>query len=93
MDGAPSDYMLFARALDGRPLGGTGPFMDPGAGLSPHWVVYFMVPDADAAQDKALAGRGSVATPGFDSPFGRMIGLTDPFGALFWVVGRPQDAT
>ena len=93
MPGAPSDYMLFARADDDRPLGGMGPFMDPGAGLPPHWVVYFMVPDADAAQETALAGGGSVATPGFDSPFGRMVGLTDPFGALFWVVGQPQDAT
>ncbi len=93
MEGAPPEYMLFARSADPRPMGGIGPHMGPDSTLPPHWVVYFMVPDADAAQERALAGGGALATPGFESPFGRMVGLTDPFGALFWVVGLPADAS
>ena len=88
MQGAPDSYQVFAPADGAQPLGGIGPFMYPDT--PPHWVVHFAVADADVAQSKALARGGAVATPRFVTPFGPMVGLTDPFGALFWVVGPQQ---
>jgi predicted enzyme related to lactoylglutathione lyase len=54
-----------------------------------HWLAYFAVADADAAVAAATKlGGKSLAEP-FDSPFGRMGPLQDPFGAPFWVVQLP----
>ena len=50
------------------------------------WVLYFGVAEADAAVAAAESGGGSVATPATDSPYGRMAGLADPAGAVFWVI-------
>jgi predicted enzyme related to lactoylglutathione lyase len=66
------------------PLGGIGPLLgDEG---TPHWIVYFGVADADAAAAVAEGAGGSVLSPPSDSPYGRMAGLVDPGGALFWVI-------
>jgi predicted enzyme related to lactoylglutathione lyase len=54
-------------------------------GTPSHWLVYFAVADADAAVAAAGANGGSVLAPPFDTPFGRMAGLTDPAGAMFWI--------
>lgn len=89
MPGAPDSYQVFLAPGSDRPMGGIGPFMGPPT--QPHWVVYFAVADADAAAAAAVAGGGTIVTEGFDSPFGRMVGLADPAGALFWVVGAPGD--
>lgn len=51
-----------------------------------HWNTYFGVPDADAAVEKVKALGGSVVSPAFDSPYGRIAFLTDPFGANFNVM-------
>ncbi len=55
-------------------------------GQPAHWVVYFGLPDAAAAVAAAERGGGSVLVRDFDSPYGRMAGLSDPHGAPFWVV-------
>ena len=85
MDGAPDDYTTFAQADEEAPLGGMGPFMGPDD-TPPHWLCYFGVADAAAAVDAAQANGGAVVTPAFPSPFGMMAGITDPDGALFWIV-------
>ena len=36
-------------------------------------------------------GGGTVAAPAFDTPYGRMAGLTDPAGAVFWVTQPAAD--
>ncbi|MHB1535552.1 MAG: VOC family protein [Acidimicrobiales bacterium] len=48
---------------------------------------------ADEAAAAAESSGGSVVTPVFDSPFGRMAGIIDPFGARFMVhqnTGQPE---
>lgn len=80
---AGEDYRTFALASEQGPLGGIGALMgDEGPS---HWLVYFAVSDAEAAVRAAEQGGGTVTAPAFDTPFGRMAGLVDPYGAPFWV--------
>jgi predicted enzyme related to lactoylglutathione lyase len=83
--GAGGDYTTFSLPGEDTVLGGIGGMM--GAEDRPaHWVVYFAVADASAAVAAAGSARGSVLVPELDTPYGRMAGLTDPEGAVFWVV-------
>lgn len=86
---AGPDYSTFALADGATPVGGIGPMMGAPAGTPSHWLVYFAVEDADAAVAQALALGGASQAPAFDTPFGRMAPLTDPFGAAFWCVQLP----
>ncbi|MGH3934043.1 MAG: VOC family protein [Pseudonocardiaceae bacterium] len=89
LEGWPPDYTTihFDAARDGEPVGGIGGMMDAPAGTPAHWLPYFLVADADAATASATAAGGTVLTEPFDTPFGRMAGITDPYGATFFVVG------
>jgi predicted enzyme related to lactoylglutathione lyase len=78
------DYRIVLRPGEDFPIGGIGPLV--GEEGPPHWIVYFGVPDADAAVAAAESGGGSVLVPPYDSPYGRMAGLADPAGATFMVV-------
>lgn len=90
LEGAGDDYATFHLPGDEAPLGGMGGMMGaPGA--PPHWVVYFAVDDADASVAATEGGGGTVAAPAFDTPYGRMAGLIDPAGALFWVTQPAAD--
>lgn len=80
---AGPDYVTFGPAGDPAPYGGIGGLMG-GDGPS-RWLVYFTVASADDAERAAVAGGGSVTALAFDSPFGRMAALVDPWGAEFWV--------
>lgn len=82
---APDDYRTFAAAPGEPPLGGMGGFMG-GPPMPSHWLVYFGAADVSAAVDAAGSSGGSVLAPAFDTPYGRMAGLSDPFGAVFFVV-------
>ena len=64
--------------------------MDEPDGRSSHWLVSFATPDADAAAAAAQGAGGAVTTAPFDTPFGRVAGLTDPSGAAFRVVQAPS---
>lgn len=89
---AGPDYSLFFRPDEEAPLGGIGGMMGAD-GRPAHWVVYFGVPDAAAAVEATERAGGSVLMSDFDSPYGRMAGLVDPAGALFWVIqqtGQPM---
>ncbi|MGN6243137.1 MAG: VOC family protein [Motilibacteraceae bacterium] len=83
--GAGGDYQVFVLPDEQAPLGGMGGLVGP-EGTPPHWVVYFGVADAVAAALAAEAAGGAVVMPPFETPFGRMAGLRDPDGALFWTV-------
>ncbi len=89
---AGPDYSTFALPEEEAPLGGMGAMM--GADDQPaHWLVYFAVSDATAAGAAAERSGGSVLVPAFDSPYGRLAGLADPVGAVFWVLeatGQPM---
>ncbi|MGF1662600.1 MAG: VOC family protein [Kineosporiaceae bacterium] len=90
-DGAPDDYRMFALP-GGDPLGGIGGMTDGAEGLPSHWLVYFGVPDADSAVAVAESHGGRALAPAVDTPYGRMAALSDPTGAVLWVVGVPAAA-
>ena len=78
------DYRIMFRPGEDFPLGGIGPLLgDEG---TPHWIAYFGVTDADAAASAAEGSGGSVLAPPYDTPYGRMAGLVDPAGAVFFIV-------
>ena len=54
-----------------------------------HWMPYFAVANTDEAIRQALQWGGRVASGPFDSPYGRVATLIDPFGATFTVVSEP----
>jgi predicted enzyme related to lactoylglutathione lyase len=82
--GAPDDYSTFHAG--GDPLGGMGGMMGLPEGTPPHWVAYFAVADTDAAVTAVEQAGGSVLAPAFDTPYGRMAAVADPFGASFMVM-------
>jgi uncharacterized protein len=81
----PPDYTTFALAGEDAPLGGIGGMMGTD-GQPPHWIVYFGVAGAEAAAAAAERAGGSVLLRDDESPYGRMAGLADPGGAVFWVI-------
>lgn len=84
LPGAGEHYRLFT--MDGeRPLGGMGAL--PAEGVPPHWLTYFAVSDTDTAVAAARERGASVEAGPFDTEFGRMATLTDPWGATFAVMG------
>jgi predicted enzyme related to lactoylglutathione lyase len=56
------------------------------AGVPPHWMTYFAVPDADAAAKRVAELGGKVSVPPFDTPYGRMSVVNDPTGAVFSII-------
>jgi predicted enzyme related to lactoylglutathione lyase len=51
-----------------------------------HWNTYFAVSDTDAAVKKLQQLGGKVSQPPFDTPYGRMSAVADPFGASFCLI-------
>jgi len=86
MPEAGPDYTMFHLAGEEAPLGGMGGMQGAPDGTPGHWAVYFSVADTDASVSAAEAGGGTVIAPAFDTPYGRMAGLSDPAGATFWLV-------
>jgi uncharacterized protein len=60
--------------------------------VPPHWLVYFMVEDTDAAVEKAKSGGGDVRMEPIDIPVGRFAVVADPHGAAFAVM-QPSEET
>ena len=79
------DYSVFTVAGDDAPLGGMGGMEGAPEGTPPHWLAYFGIDDVDAAADR-VPRRRHVITPPFDTPYGRLAAIGDPFGAVFWVI-------
>ena len=55
-------------------------------GVPSQWSVYFQVADADAAVAQAVELGASVVHPAEDTPYGRLVELTDPTGARFKLI-------
>jgi predicted enzyme related to lactoylglutathione lyase len=72
---------------EGRQIGGC---MDLGMlpeGTPAHWNVYFNVEDVDACVTKAETLGAKTVAPAMDVPgVGRMAMVSDPQGAMFWVM-------
>lgn len=58
--------------------------------MPPHWMQYFAVTDTDAAAAKAAAAGGTVHVAPFDTPYGRIAVIGDPFGATFSILTPPS---
>ncbi|MGJ7441298.1 VOC family protein [Aquipuribacter sp. MA13-6] len=84
LPGAGDVYRTFS-VDGGHPLGGMGGL--PAEGVPAHWLTYFAVADADAAVAVARRRGASVGAGPFDTEFGRIATLTDPWGATFAVMG------
>jgi uncharacterized protein len=59
------------------------------AEIPPHWMIYFAVPDADAAVEKVKSLGGTLHVPPFDTPYGRIAVVADPQQAAFSVAELP----
>lgn len=53
-----------------------------------HWIPYFAVANTDEAIKVALEHGGKVRVEPFDTPFGRIAWIEDPFGAVFVALAR-----
>jgi uncharacterized protein len=63
------------------------------AGLTPHWLPYFEVPDCDAAAERAVGLGGRILrAPSTDQAVGRSAQLADPSGATFAVIASIPSA-
>jgi hypothetical protein len=88
---ANMDYTTWLN--QGRPNGGMLQMNEQWAGVPPHWMVYFSVPDCDDAAKLARELGGTVKCEPFDIPgVGRMSVLADPQGALFSVINLKMPA-
>lgn len=85
--GVGSDYTAWSLHGD-EPVCGRLLMTDDWAGISPHWMAYFEVTDADTAIDHALTTGGTVTMGPFDSPHGRVAVLADPGGAVFTILSH-----
>jgi predicted enzyme related to lactoylglutathione lyase len=82
----PGFDFTFLRRPDGHEVGGV--MGVPGAPGS-SWATTFEVADTDAVVARAAEGGGSPG-PAEDFVYGRMATITDPFGAEFSVIARPE---
>lgn len=73
--------------LAGRPVAGLMQIKEQWGSVPPHWDVYFAVADTDETLEKAVAAGGTVDVAARDIPdVGRFAGITDPQGAMFFVL-------
>jgi predicted enzyme related to lactoylglutathione lyase len=81
--------MTYTLAKSGdNTVGGTWPgSADFPGGPSPHWMVCWAVSDTDAAAATVSKNGGTVDMEPFDSPYGRIAVVHDPWGAGFSVMG------
>jgi predicted enzyme related to lactoylglutathione lyase len=87
MSGPGFDYATLD--LDGHQVGGIG----GGDGPAGAWEVYFAVRDTDATADAAVRLGGTIAHPAQDSPYGRMAGISGPFGERFWLMSTEDPSS
>ena len=81
--GGPDPYTVLMNG-DAQVAGASNPPME---GIPNQWSVYFAVADADAAIATATELGGTVMAPAYDVPqVGRMAGIQDPAGAMFWIM-------
>jgi predicted enzyme related to lactoylglutathione lyase len=88
-EAGPEYSLFFCEGTDG-PQGGMGGMMGDPDGTPSHWIVYFAVEDVDSSIASAVERGGRSLAPAEDTPYGRMGGLTDPWGARFWVLQLPE---
>lgn len=80
-DNQPGVDFTFLRRPDGHEIGG---IVGDSSATKSMWDTMFLVHDIDEAVRKAVDTGGSASTPD-DTPYGRIVQITDPFGAEFTV--------
>jgi predicted enzyme related to lactoylglutathione lyase len=79
-DGVNFDYTVFL--VEGRQVAGRLRMNDDWpADESPHWMNYFAVDDCDKAAERVAELGGTVRQAPFDSPYGRIAVIADPWGS------------
>ncbi len=85
--GPEGTYQMF-----NRPHGMIGGMMNKPkqmANVPPHWLIYFRVPDVDAAAERIKAKGGKIRSGPMEVPGGdRVLSATDPQGAAFGLHAR-----
>jgi hypothetical protein len=84
------DQEYFFMQHDGGMRFGVMPMDEQWGDLPPHWMGYFAIDNADAALERVLAAGGSIGVPAFDTPYGRMAVIVDPYGAVVSIVQLPS---
>jgi uncharacterized protein len=82
----PDFDFTFLRRPDGHEIGGVMGVPDAPRSA---WTTTFEVADTDAVVERATAAGGAAGAPE-DFVYGRMATITDPFGAEFSVIARPE---
>lgn len=87
-DNPMGDSFYTAWLLDGEGIGGMLPMVGPNwtEDIPNHWLVYFGVPDPDAACSRITELGGTVVMAPFDTPGGRIAVAADTAGAFFAVI-------
>jgi uncharacterized protein len=75
-----------------KPAGGAMQMPEHLNAQPPHWNVYFAVRDADASVAQVAALGGKIVSPAFDTPFGRVAFVADPFEAAFCLLQPSRPA-
>ena len=83
------DQEYFFMQHDDEMRFGVMPMDEQWGDLPPHWMGYFAVDNTDAALERVLAAGGSIGVPAFDTPYGRMAVIVDPYGAAVSIVQLP----
>lgn len=60
------------------------------ANVPSHWLAYFAVSSCDTSTAQLAKLGGKVMAPAFDTPYGRIAVVTDPFGAPFAIIQLAQ---
>ncbi|GGU82807.1 hydroxylase [Streptomyces litmocidini] len=87
MDAPGMTYRVLSTAEGDQEDASFGGVAEAQEGMTPSWVPYFAVEDADAIADATRGSGGSVLMPPADVPdVGRIAWLADPFDAIFAVL-------
>jgi hypothetical protein len=78
--------------VNGADVGGIGELpSDVPDEVPASWSNYFAVENTDEAVDEVVKLGGTVISPAWDTPFGRMATVTDDQGAAFSVMSAPAE--
>jgi predicted enzyme related to lactoylglutathione lyase len=74
------------------PVGGVLQMNEQWGDMPPCWSVYFAVENVEASLEVINGAGGKMLVPPFDTPYGRMSVVQDPFGAVFSIMAMVQPA-
>jgi hypothetical protein len=90
-DGKSFDYTVWK--VGGQDVCGRLKMTPEWEGIPPHWSTYFAVANTDASVAKVRELGGEVKHGPFDSPYGRIAVVADPYGAIFSIIQLAPPAT